>query len=277
MTKRTVQAYIGALKYVHEKLIELVGQGIIIDFEQAMRTAIKTLFPELAVFGCWFHHCQALRRAVASNKKLFHLIRNNPDAKLLFRQFQCLALLPADRIETAFVWLLRQTLEEHNFSEFAPFLEYYKNQWLLRVKPQSYSVFMRHTRTTAAAEASNGKGNKVFKTHGSFFSFVETLRSQEAVSSDNFERNVNGSKQVDERKPYYKKRSKLIEQYPTLLRDKRINHKQFIRTMANESNDVVFAEKSISVEEIDISNSVETVLMIGEYDESSQKKKMKMM
>lgn len=190
MTRRTTEAYVAALKYVHENLIELNGKGIITDFECSMRASLEKVVPLLKVYGCWFHHCQALRRILASIKSLFELVRTNDAAKTIFRQFQCLALLPAEKIEHAFVWLLREALTVNKFAEFAPFIEYYKKQWLRRVKPINYSVFMQDIRTTAAAEAFNGKCNRTFKTHGNFFSFITVLQKEEAVSSDDFERDI---------------------------------------------------------------------------------------
>lgn len=66
MSKRTTQAYIAALTYIHQNLISLHGSGFIIDFEAAMRTAILSVVPAANVIGCWFHFCQCLRRKMAS-------------------------------------------------------------------------------------------------------------------------------------------------------------------------------------------------------------------
>lgn len=188
MTRRTITAYVAALKYVNENLFELNGNGIIIDYENAMRAALKKVAPNLPIFGCWFHHVQALRRMMRSMSNLSTLIQTNADARFLFRKLQCLPLLPVDKIKEAFVWLLREMLDVHNFSAFAPYLEYYKSQWLQRVTPLHYSVFQKNIRTTAPAEAFNGKVNKTFRTHGNFFQFVESLQKEEAVKADQFSR-----------------------------------------------------------------------------------------
>lgn len=67
MNRRTTEAYVNALKFVHENLIELVGKGIIIDFESAMRAALKVVVPNLPILGCLFHHIQALQRKMNNN------------------------------------------------------------------------------------------------------------------------------------------------------------------------------------------------------------------
>lgn len=86
MTRRTIEAYEAALDYVNQNLIELAD--IIIDFENAMRAALKRVCPNLSIYGCLFHFMQAITRKVASMSALFELVRTNPDAKFLLRKFQ---------------------------------------------------------------------------------------------------------------------------------------------------------------------------------------------
>lgn len=270
MTRRTIEAYVAALKYVHLNLIALNGSGIIIDFESAMRASLKIVVPDLKIYGCWFHHVQALRRMMASMKDLFELLRTNREAKTIFRKIQCLALLPSNTILRAYVWCLREALEVQQFLEFAPFLEYYKTQWIERVKPTYYSVFKRPTKTTAAAEAFNGKVNKTFKTHGNFFSFVKSLQREEAVKADQLVRDAKGFLQQDRRKRFYKQRSKLIEKYSNDLQNNKINYKQFINVMANVENDILFPDNAISTIEQEVTLTNETELMIGDDEHNSK-------
>lgn len=122
MTRRTIGAYTAALSFVNEPLIELKGNGIIIDFERAMREAIKKV-SDIPVFGCLFHHVQAIQRKMRSMEDLFELIQTNEDANFLFRKFQALALLPTNMIKDNFVFLLREALETYQFSQFAPFVK----------------------------------------------------------------------------------------------------------------------------------------------------------
>lgn len=82
MSKRTTQAYIAALTYIHQNLISLNGSGFIIDFEAAMRTAILRVVPAANVIGCWFHFCQCLRRKMASLPNLFDALRNDENGSI---------------------------------------------------------------------------------------------------------------------------------------------------------------------------------------------------
>lgn len=231
MTRRTMKAYIEAYKYIHANLIELKGNGIIIDFEAAMRGGLKEVAIDLPVLGCFFHYCQALQRYMKSLPDLYDLIKSNDDAKIIFRKFQCLALLPADMIKPAFIYLLRLALHEKKFSQFAPFIQYYKLQWIERVTPAHFSVFLQRTRTTGSAEAFNGKINKSFRTHPAFFQFVESLQKEEAVKSDQFNRDINGTVQPDRRKAFYKLRASIIERHSIELQQKVISFRHFLSVM----------------------------------------------
>lgn len=174
MSKRTTEAYLDELKYIHENLIPLEGSSIIIDFEKAMRLALIQLKTVIDILGCWFHYCQCLRRKLASMPELYKLVRSNEKLKSIFRQFQCLALLPHDVIEATFIELSKEALRISD--QFAPFIDYFDREWIKIVKPLHFSVFMRGMRTTSSAEAFNGQINKRFKTHGNFFHFCESMK-----------------------------------------------------------------------------------------------------
>lgn len=264
MSRRTTEAYEAAINFVNQNLIEMDGSGIIIDFENAMRTALKMACPNLPIHGCLFHFMQAISRKMRSMKTLYDLIRTNEDAKFIFRKFQSLALLPASMIKDEFISLLREALNKYKFTEFAPFVEYFKSQWILRVKPVHFSVFNLETRSTGAAEANNGKSNKFFRTHGAFFQFVETLQKEETVKADQFSQDVSGIFQPDRRKKFYKKRAELIAKYWTQLEKKIITPKHFLSIMANVNNEILYDEKLFFTHEIDIELSNGTLLMEGD-------------
>lgn len=141
MSNRTKAAYESVFKYVHENLLQLDARAIITDFEVALRGGLRFVVPNTPLLGCWFHHCQAIRRKVASIPTLFGLIKRDARAAEFYRLFQCLALLPASKIEPAFIQIAHSALQ--SFPEFASFIEYYENQWIKKETPTSYSVFLQ--------------------------------------------------------------------------------------------------------------------------------------
>lgn len=141
MSNRTAAAYKSVFKYINDNLLQLQAHGIITDFEIALRSSLKEIVPETMLLGCWFHYSQALRKKVASIPLLFKLIQKDERARELYRLFQCLALLPANKIEPAFNQIAHSALQ--SFPEYAKFVAYYEKQWIRRETPESFSVFLQ--------------------------------------------------------------------------------------------------------------------------------------
>lgn len=293
MSRRTTEAYKSVFDYIHKNILPLNAKGIITDFEQAERNALAHTVPNTPLVGCWFHHCQSLRKKVASIPDLFARIRNDKKAAELYRHFQCLALLPPGKIKPAFDTTAFEALQE--YPEFGEFITYYDKQWIQRVTPEGYSVFLQvicveinnvckfslkniifviekyhylflvvhdnktipdflffqDTRTTGAAEATNGKMGKTFKTHGNIFNFMATFQREEVVKSDELERDVDGLIQPDKRKKKYKDRSMIIEQYSQLLKNENISVARFLKTMVNMDNKITFLEHEYPILELE--------------------------
>lgn len=199
MSRRTIEAYESAFKYINDRLIPLRGDGIIIDFEKAMRKGLKQVLEtnqsEMPILGCWFHFAQSLRRKMAKQPALFENVRTNEKYKEIFRRYQCLPLLPVQYIERMFRSISKDALKLDKDC-FSPFINYFHDEWMKQVKPYHFCVYMRGTRTTAVAEAFNGIMNKLFKTHGGLFLSCETLQKVEASSSTQLENYVNGTQQI---------------------------------------------------------------------------------
>lgn len=258
MTRRTKDAYFSVFKYIHENLIPLIGKGIIIDFEKAIRLALKELEIGIYILGCWFHFCQSLRRKMATLPELFNLIRSNENAKSLFRQFQCLALLPTEMIEKAFHILSKEALKLSTL--FSPFIDYFDKEWIKIVKPIHFSVYMRGTRTTALAEAFNGSINKRFKTHSNLFNFCDSLLTEEVTICQQLENDMNGTIQKNNQSQFYKRRNKLIREYSLKLKDEDMDPMLFLKVMANQKNRILYADNEISCEQSAVEVASQTEL-----------------
>lgn len=134
------------------------------------------------ILGCWFHFCQAVRRAMARMPELFNKVQSDEIYNELFRKFQCLPLLSLHHIETEFRDLCKEALRLDKGS-YAPFTNYSNNEWMKIVTPYHYfCVYMGDKRTTADAESFNKKINHLFKTLGNFFSFCEASTSNQLMN-----------------------------------------------------------------------------------------------
>lgn len=141
MSNKSTEAYESVFTFIHKNILPLHAKAIITDFELALRNGIKRVVPDTPLCSCWFHHCQCLRRMVASDPDLFALIRSDKKAFEFYRTFQCLALLPDVMIENAFVQLAHETLK--SYPAFERFIRYYERQWIQKETPSKYSVFLQ--------------------------------------------------------------------------------------------------------------------------------------
>lgn len=266
MTKRTIEAYESAFRYIHENLIPLRGKAIIIDYEKAMRKALKNVLSSIdssmCILGCWFHFCQALRRKVAQMSELFLKINSDEKYKDIFRRFQCLPLLPLEHINNTFRDLCKEALILDRIL-FAPFVNYFNREWMNIVTPKHFCVYKSDKRTTGDAESFNGKMNQLFKAHPGFYLFCETLQKVEVSSSNQLLNYVNGTLQKDTRNKFYKKRAETIEKISTEHRD---NPKMMLKLLANTKNKLLYAANEITVDEEDLQMAAVVQLYGNEGD-----------
>jgi len=150
---------------------------IMLDFENAMISAIKLELSCATIKGCYFHFTNAI------NKKIINLNLKGKYLKsihiyTLISYFTSLAFLPADKIIEGFEILKRFSVEK--FPETIPFCKYFENQWMVKISPLIWTVFGSPISTNNSAEGFN---NALFFRFGRiphqnlsvFFSFFQDL------------------------------------------------------------------------------------------------------
>lgn len=237
MTRKTQKCYEHALGYVHTNVFPLCCEAIITDFEIAMRQAIRKVVPGIKLLGCWFHYAQAIRRKVASLSELFELVRTQDQIRIIYYKMICLALLPYDKIENAFNELALEGLQQTK--EFTLFIKYFQVQWLSRVGPKNFSVFLEETRTTCSAEGYNGKLGKKFQKHPNFFVFIESLQWEELAKSNALEQHINGSRQIQPKKVYRERSAQIREESLKFKIPNKTSPKLFLNRMVNIKNHIL--------------------------------------
>lgn len=101
------------------------------DFEVGLREAIKRVYGDVPVRGCWFHFSQAVRRKAASLPGFVAGIRSGDAQNDCFRKFMVLPLVPAGQIVAQFEAM---KAEAQGFGDlFTEFIAYYENQWITEV------------------------------------------------------------------------------------------------------------------------------------------------
>lgn len=99
------------------------------DYERAMRSALRKIYPGAELYNCWFHYCQALRRHANAIPGFVPAVRSNMGALEIYGKFLCLPLLPAAKIEGAFT-IIKAEAESYDANLFRRFLKYYEKQWM---------------------------------------------------------------------------------------------------------------------------------------------------
>lgn len=237
MSRKSQDCYTAVFKYINEKIFFLRCRTFITDFERAMRNALRNTYPESSLTSCWFHFCQAIKRKVSQTPRLFELIRRNTNAAFIYRQFQCLPLLPEKEIVTTFN-KLRSIAENFNKKAFSSFVKYYKQQWLVKEGPSKICLFKKETKTTGAAEAYNGVIGKKMKAHAPFFVFVEALQKEEFSKSTQLMQDIpllENRRQRKERADRINRLNKASDE----VEQEMITPLQFLEKVANLNNKIM--------------------------------------
>ncbi|XP_057329789.1 uncharacterized protein LOC130670404 [Microplitis mediator] len=170
MTRKSSLAYTAGLTYFKNQLApHIQPEIIIIDFESSLEIATRLAFPLAKIVGCNFHYCQALMKKF-KKYNLLQFCKEWLPGQIIMRKFLALALLPHHDILTAFNWLVENLpIDVHQI--FAPFIQYFRRQWLLRVPPIRYSVHNEEYRTNNNSESSNRRNKLRFGIHPKIWTF----------------------------------------------------------------------------------------------------------
>lgn len=62
MSNRLTECYSAVFNFIETNVFKLEPTEFITDFEPSMRKAINTVYPGIALRGCWFHYCRAIKK-----------------------------------------------------------------------------------------------------------------------------------------------------------------------------------------------------------------------
>lgn len=130
MTRKTAICYTTLFKFIENKIVNLEPTEFMTDFEDGMRKAIKLVYPNSILRGCWFHYIRAITRnclKLGMGKFLFH------NAEVVKKQIMSLPLLPTDNIKEAYGVIKELAHEMGVFERFKKFFEYFEGYWLKQV------------------------------------------------------------------------------------------------------------------------------------------------
>lgn len=129
MSKKSQACYTHLFQTLKE-LFPLNGKSVMTDFELAMRNAIRTVYPTLKMYTCWFHFCQAAKRKASQLMHLAAQLKINANIRSAYYKLLCLPLLSAADIIPCFRMIQSQVADERVFK---PFMQYFERQWIKKV------------------------------------------------------------------------------------------------------------------------------------------------
>ena len=157
MTAKTASLYNKVFEKIEELTAPLIEKNITTDFETGLLPVLRTKFR--SIIGCFFHYCSNILKWIRVNGYIRHY-RKSTNYKRCVRRFLALALLPLEVTTAHF-----EELVELCPRSMAPFIDYYRRQWLGNVQPCEWNVYNELHRTN------NGTEGKLLRVTCSFVQF----------------------------------------------------------------------------------------------------------
>jgi hypothetical protein len=152
------EAYIHALLRLRQLGLNK-GKTFLTDFELGLMNATQRVFGTLRGFnqhGCLIHFVFRVHEAVGT-LHLYEFFRDTPSALVMLRRLCALPRLPAAQMGEGYtvVWEQFRHTNPDQYATVYPFLLYFYNQWMVRVKPRRLSVYRLYHTTTNNAETNH--------------------------------------------------------------------------------------------------------------------------
>jgi len=171
MTRRTQVAYLPIMEMLKTQYNIKVNSAMS-DFEPALRNAIRQVYPDVILLGCWFHFLQvniflsevffkffikrsfqAVIRHIKNVLKHSAYMKSDTLAKVTVRRLLSLPLLPVDQTAGGFD-AIRQTVNDDNVN-LQRILVHFNDEWMIKVGPEDFCIHNIYDRTNNSSENCN--------------------------------------------------------------------------------------------------------------------------
>lgn len=172
MKKRNFKSYDTIFSHI-KSLITVNITEFMADYELATRKAVRKHFPNAILAGCYFHYCQAIRKAAKR-----HGLSIDARFAAAIKEISSLALLPNNFVVRGFKHIGKKFSNSVRWGRFS---NYWNNQW----KNANISVFNLTNRTNNFAESFNKSINSLIKRkHPDIWTLVHNLKKVERDKAD---------------------------------------------------------------------------------------------
>ena len=129
MTRKTAEAYNALFEFIEKEVFELQPAEFMTDYEDGMRLAIKTHWPNVEIHGCWFHYSKAILKR-CRKLGMTKLLKWDEDAKIIKKQLAALPLLPVEQIKVGFEAIRKLSSKKNLSKKFSRLFKYVQRYWL---------------------------------------------------------------------------------------------------------------------------------------------------
>lgn len=166
LPNKTEQTYVRFFQLIKDTLDLKMG-SFKCDYEIAIIKAIKTVFHDVPVNGCYFHFQKAVKQK-AKDLKLY----DSREGRNITRMTMNLPLLPGSYIRSCWISII----EDHSETkELKDFKKYFERQWLSKLSPELLSCSENAHRTTNVLEGWHHRLNVKFPKRPQVCHFVQKL------------------------------------------------------------------------------------------------------
>lgn len=130
MSRKTAHLYTKVFKYIEKKLFKMSPSSFMTDFELGMRKAIRDVYPNAILNGCWYHYCAAIRKKLVELGLYKQIKDTESNVRVIYRMILSLPLLPSEMFIDGckFIRAEAQTLGLQNI--FKSFFAYFQRYWI---------------------------------------------------------------------------------------------------------------------------------------------------
>ena len=175
LTAKNQELYQAVLESLKEHIPLFTPIASMSDWEPASRNAFRQIYPQIRIFGCWFHYTQ---RIWGKTQKLglIQEFKDKPQVKDYIRNLMALPFLPAALINPTFTFLELPTLDNITMMKLDKLSKYFKKRWVNQISSEELSIFELDIATNNAAESYHSKLKTMIKTaHPRIWTFLDTL------------------------------------------------------------------------------------------------------
>ncbi|KAJ8685144.1 hypothetical protein QAD02_020937 [Eretmocerus hayati] len=275
MTSKKTEAYEKVLTEIRDEIWpELDPQEFIADFELAFENAVKKVYKNAVVTGCYSHFCQALmRNAIKKKAALGANLKKDRDRHQILREVMALALLPEELIEPTLDEIEKEAESKYG-SYFDEFFKYIREYWMNERGTARFYVYRKIDKTNNEEESYHSVFKIIFKNKKpSGWQFIdEIIDLQKSLNLDlRTEEETIGTSKAERKKSTILNEKELIRNWD-LLDQKKISYTpmMFVTEMAYSLSDKYLQLQGIHGTIYDPPDSGATIDESGNGNESSQ-------